>query len=73
MKPRPLYRRIAALPEAAQKEVARLVERLERQAAPPNDALPLEGEPFIGMWSDRADLADGTGWVRRTRRREWVL
>lgn len=72
MKRSVLYRRIAALPEAAQEEVARLVERLETQeAAPLADAPPLEEEPFIGLWAGREDLSDSTGWVRRTRRQEW--
>jgi hypothetical protein len=28
-------------------------------------------DPFIGMWSDRQDMADSNEWVRMTRRREW--
>ena len=31
----------------------------------------LRNEPFVGMWRDRADMADSTGWVRTARRREW--
>ncbi|MBD0389475.1 MAG: hypothetical protein ICV54_23970 [Nostoc sp. C3-bin3] len=28
-------------------------------------------DSFIGMWSDRQDLADSTAWVRGVRENEW--
>jgi hypothetical protein len=31
----------------------------------------ISGEPFIGMWRDRADMADSVEWVRSLRRRQW--
>ena len=33
--------------------------------------LPIETEPFIGMWRDREEMADGTAWVRRLRACQW--
>ena len=33
--------------------------------------LPIETEPFIGMWRDREEMADSTAWVRRLRARQW--
>ena len=32
---------------------------------------PLENEPFIGMWRDRGEMENSTGFVRRLRRSEW--
>jgi hypothetical protein len=29
--------------------------------------IPIEQEPFIGMWRDREDMSDSTGWVRQVR------
>jgi hypothetical protein len=31
----------------------------------------LAHEPFVGMWSDRTDLADTRGWIRDRRKEEW--
>ncbi|MCD6518397.1 MAG: DUF2281 domain-containing protein [Anaerolineae bacterium] len=31
----------------------------------------LEDEAFIGMWRDRADMADSGAWVRTVRKCEW--
>lgn len=31
----------------------------------------LREEPFVGMWRDREDMGDSTGWVRQAREREW--
>lgn len=29
--------------------------------------IPVEQEPFIGMWRERSDIKDGTGWVCQVR------
>ena len=34
--------------------------------------IPLQKEPFVGMWENREDMAESTEWVRRTRQREWT-
>jgi hypothetical protein len=31
-----------------------------------------ESEPFVGMWSERANTQDSGAWVRRTRQQEWT-
>jgi hypothetical protein len=31
----------------------------------------LAGEPFVGMWRDRAGLEDSAAWVRQVRDRHW--
>jgi hypothetical protein len=33
--------------------------------------IPIEQEPFIGMWRDRSDMKDSTIWVRHLRAAEW--
>mgnify|MGYP006276614567 CR=1 FL=1 len=68
-----LKKRLDALPDAAQREVADLITALEarhRTTRSPSSSA-LHDEPFIGCWSGRADLADSTAWVRRTRQQEW--
>jgi hypothetical protein len=32
----------------------------------------LTDEPFIGLWKDREDLQDSSGWVRHIRESEWM-
>ena len=69
-----LWRRLAVLPERAQQEVADLIAELEKQHSH-SGKKPVENslwdEPFVGLWKDRADLADATAWVRRLREKEW--
>ena len=45
----------------------------ERGMAPAKQPRPtnLKDEPFIGMWSDREDLADSSQAVRELRKSEW--
>ena len=53
-------------------ERAMLYQRIEtlnlQPSVPPR---PLRTEPFIGMWQDREDMADSTGWVRSIRQQQW--
>jgi len=69
-----LWRRYVTLPPDAQREVvdflAFLAARLQR-SRPPASARELADEAFVGMWSDRSDIANGAGWVREVRGREW--
>ncbi len=43
----------------------------QRSSLPPPPRPSLREEPFVGMWSDREDMADSTEWVRQAREREW--
>jgi hypothetical protein len=65
---------ISALPPGKQEEVADFVaflrSRWEREQTPA-DARP-EPRSFVGMWADRADMSEGTSWVRRLRETEWI-
>lgn len=67
--------RLAALPENNRREVAELVSALEERQrlrdTAMNPALSIVEQAFVGMWKDRDDMADSTGWVRRTRLHEW--
>ena len=66
---------IAALPDDAKKVVADLVGLLRQRSERPTAG---KGQPgknpadsdFVGMWKDRADMAD-PDYLRKLRRREW--
>lgn len=32
----------------------------------------IRDEPFVGMWSDRKEMADSTTWVRNLRQQHWM-
>lgn len=71
-----VWQQFEALPPAAKRQVAELIAFLsargERQ--PPGDVVldkPLAEEGFVGIWRDRDELTDSTGWVRRLRTEEW--
>ena len=38
-----------------------------------NEALDISEQPFVGMWSDRQDLADSSLWVKKMRQNEWSI
>jgi hypothetical protein len=68
-----VLREFNELPANAQKEVADFIAFLHQRYALSikSSAIPLSDEPFIGMWSDRSDMADSSEWVRTVRTREW--
>jgi hypothetical protein len=66
-----------SLPPESQRRVLDLMQRLRDMHAAqsrPKENSPgkLIDEPFIGMWRDREDMADSSGWVRGLRTDEWV-
>lgn len=61
---------IASLSEDERAMLYQRIETLNLQ--PTASPRPLRTEPFIGMWQDREDLADSTGWVRSIRQQHWV-
>lgn len=73
-----IWQDFSALPYDAQQQVADFVEFLlvrYTTSRRPKSARPtrnLAEEPFIGMWSEREDMQDSSGWVRQVREREWV-
>jgi hypothetical protein len=76
MKPEKIWRDFSALSPERQQQVADFISFLRtRQTSAPRKVLKrakLANEPFVGMWRDREDLTDSTGWVRRVRQREWT-
>jgi hypothetical protein len=71
-----ILRGLIALPPEAQKMVidyiAYLCLHYTQALEEETEKLPdLQDEPFIGLWRDRADMADSEAWVRATRTREW--
>lgn len=68
---------ITTLPADKQEEVADFVAFLRSRirAEGEGEREKAAGEPasFVGMWADRADMADSVEWVNRLREREWGL
>ncbi len=62
-----------ALPPEARRQVDEFVAflRFKHARAAVAPSAPLEDEPFIGMWRDRGEMEDSTGFVRELRRSEW--
>lgn len=59
--------------QLAELKVADLVDSLECTGAGARPAKrgSLRDDEFVGMWRDREDLANSSGWVRELREREW--
>ena len=77
MKQEEILREILSLPPEGQRQVAdfiaRLRERYQRsQPIEKPEVSNLDKDSFIGMWQDREDIQDSSGWVRKAREREWV-
>ena len=68
-----ILQEIDSLPPEAQKQVidfiAFLKTRYQTVPGAPQSKRKLAEEPFVGMWRDRADLEDSSGWVRKLRQR----
>lgn len=76
MSKRQLLSAFQSLPAAAQRQVIDLVNSLKQEFPNGNSTIAAKGteissDPFIGMWTDRQDLADSIAWVRTVRRNEW--
>jgi DNA-directed RNA polymerase specialized sigma24 family protein len=73
----PLWKDFNSLPSEAQQQVADFIAFLRTRYQGPSrkkrgEATDLVSEAFIGMWSDRAEMEDGSQWVREVRKREWM-
>jgi len=71
-----LLREFEALPDDGRRQVADFIAFLRfrgrsRRRRFARKRAPLSQEPFVGIWSDREDMADGVAWVRSLREREW--
>lgn len=72
-----VWQEYANLPPTAQKMVAEFIEFLRQkyntdsEIQKVNEQNQLASEPFIGMWSDHAGLANSTEFVRNMRLSEW--
>lgn len=71
-----LLKKYESLSASARRQVDALVTSLaEGNARKPVRARKptptIANEPFVGMWSDRRDMADSAEWVRSLRRRQW--
>ncbi|HYX14205.1 MAG TPA: hypothetical protein VE944_07525 [Nostoc sp.] len=71
-----LFNEFLSLPAEAQRQVIDFIAFLRQRygVVEPSSQWPdidLINDSFIGMWSDRQDLADSTAWVRGVRENEW--
>ena len=73
-----IFKEFESLPPEARKLVGDFVTFLKNcnpktLPAKKKRKIKLADEPFIGMWQDREDMRDSSGWVRDLRKREWGL
>ncbi|MEH2355266.1 hypothetical protein [Nostoc sp.] len=71
-----LLNEFLSLPPEAQRQLMDFIAFLRQRYAVVESAsqspdIDLINDNFIGMWSDRQDLADSTAWVRGIRENEW--
>ena len=71
-----ILQEFSSLPAQAQQMVLDFIAFLKvrylgTSLSPEKPAAELRDDEFIGMWHDRADMADSTAWVRRLRQAEW--
>jgi hypothetical protein len=71
-----LLNEFLSLPAEAQSQVINFIAFLRQKYAvvePTCESLDVDliNHGFIGMWSDRKDLADSTAWVHNVRENEW--
>ena len=64
---------IKDLPEEAKVLLIDFIQILKKRypQTQQNEALSLEDQPFIGMWSDRLETQDSSQWVRNIRQQNW--
>jgi hypothetical protein len=69
-----ILKQMASLPDEGRREIENLISRLNAHYRQNKNetAGPLEAEPFLGMWSDRDEMADSSTWVRDTRNKHWA-
>lgn len=71
-----LLHRFSALSPELQQQVMDFITFLQARypAIQPTERtrrIPVSQEPFVGIWRDRPEMEDSTGWVRKTRLKEW--
>jgi Protein of unknown function (DUF2281) len=65
----------SSLPSEARREVVDFISFLRLRYSKNNKTKTVakfSDEKFIGMWKDREDLQDSTGFVRNLRKSEWT-
>lgn len=76
MKGDEILQEIDALPPDAQQQVVDFIAFLQTRyqssgRKKSRSTSNLASESFLGIWRDRDDMANSTGWVRRVRKSEW--
>lgn len=72
-----LLERYRSLSATSRRRIDALVASIEQAEQPTKrvSKAPLASiaeEPFVGMWSDRPEMADSVEWVRDLRRQQWT-
>jgi hypothetical protein len=68
-----ILEKVRSLPIEKQQEILNFADSLARefQADTTEPKIAWQNHPSIGMWKDREDMQDSTGWVRQIRKQEW--
>lgn len=76
MEAQKIMEQLLSLPPEAQKEAADFIAFLQSRYGrklkrSTKKKIPLENDPFVGMWKDRKEMEDSVEWVRALRRSQW--
>jgi len=75
MNRRTILDELETLPADKQQEVADFIaflrSRMGSKQSNEKEQAAKEPSSFVGMWADRAEMADSAGWVRHIRARDW--
>lgn len=68
-----ILEKVRSLPADKQQEILDFAEFLvqKSQIATTSTKIDWQNSPAIGMWQDREEMQDSTGWVQNLRRQEW--
>jgi len=71
-----LYNKFESLPIEAQKQVSAFIDFLQSKYQIKTKQRRLYGqglfnEKFIGIWKDRIEFDDSSGWLKNLRKKEW--
>ncbi len=71
-----LNNKFESLPLEAQKQVFAFIDFLQNKYFSTSKekrlkALKLSNEKFIGIWKDRIEFDDNSGWLKNLRKKEW--
>ena len=75
MSKNPVLDKFEKLPPEAKKEANDFVQFLYDRyvkSTSKKTKKPISESSFVGMWKDRSDLSDSSGWVKKQRQTQWT-